>query len=394
MLTRRDCPGKATPLTLSAHNGEGTVVGPRGILDLDPSSPSSVAEPLRRTGVVPHAGRRVDLNHDLDRSGPARPGKGNPSQLGWSFVPQDADGETVMPPYCPEIARGAVVEILGRATGGISLGTLSGWDGDAGTLARVLAAKEWVSGGIAALNHRLQAGKPPASSNHPAGGTGEITPEFLEWIWTAISQGAGNEMVTCAETANYRVVLEAGGDAGCHAWSIEYPNQGYQGFGMLRVLDTIKSGGAAPAGLIDAQDGLPRAPLADLLGWAKAVELIAFLNTKVHAGFMFRVGGTSALTPALSRSGEGEFSAASVRCGSLGLSCGGHGERGRGGAAAGTLKDKRDVRGQVSVGGNKAMRNTAVAMAGMDGAAEGREPRPKVRRRGASSFRKILEVKC
>ena len=47
--------------------------------------------------------------------------------------------------------------------------------------ARVLAAKEWVSGGIAARNHRLvQAGKPPASSNHPAGGTGEITPEYTE----------------------------------------------------------------------------------------------------------------------------------------------------------------------------------------------------------------------
>ena len=35
---------------------------------------------------------------------------------------------------------------------------------------------------------------------------------------------------------------------------------------------------------------------------------------------MYGVGGTLALTPALSRSGEGEFSVASVRCGSPGLS--------------------------------------------------------------------------
>ena len=39
------------------------------------------------------------------------------------------------------------------------------WDKDAGTPAGVLALREWMSGGIAVLNHRLPAGKPPASSN-------------------------------------------------------------------------------------------------------------------------------------------------------------------------------------------------------------------------------------
>ena len=114
MVTRRDCPGKATPCTLSAHNGEDTVVGPRGILDLDPSS------------VVPHAGRRVDLNHDLARSGPARTGKGNPSQLGSSFIPQDADGETVMPPYCPEYGAGAGGGGCGSACRGYCMGGSGG----------------------------------------------------------------------------------------------------------------------------------------------------------------------------------------------------------------------------------------------------------------------------
>ena len=80
---------------------------------------------------------------------------------------------------------------------------------------------------------------------------------------------------------------------------------------------------------------------------AKDDELIAFLDTRVQAGFRLGGGGTSALTPALSRSGEGECSAASARCGSLGLSCGGHDEPGLGGAAARNLEDNGDVRGRV-----------------------------------------------
>ena len=159
-------------------------------------------------------------------------------------------------------------------------------------------------------------------------------PELPEWVGMIISQSAGNKMVTCVENANYRVGSAADADTGCHGGSVEYANQRYQEFGMHRVWDALKSGRAAPAGINDAQGGLTGAPLADSLCRAKAVELIAFLNTKVHASYRLGGGGTSALTPTLSRSGEGEFSAASVRCGSLGLSCGSDGDRGLGGAAA------------------------------------------------------------
>ena len=183
---------------------------------------------------------------------------------------------------------------------------------------------------------------------------GEI-PEYPEWGWEMNAQDIGNKKVMREKIAIYRVVLEAAADAGCRA---------------------------------------------------EAVELIAFLNTIAHADFMFSVGGTPALTPALSRSGEGEFSAASVWCGSLGLSCGGNGDRGRSGADAGTLEDKGDVRGRVRVGGNQAPWNTAVAvaMAGMDGAAEIRGQRSEdgcdfvleeiggelVRRRNCPEFSKWL----
>ena len=155
------------------------------------------------------------------------------------------------------------------------------------------------------------------------------TPEYQEWVWKVMAQSAGNEMVTCVKNANIWVVFRPEADAGRRA---------------------------------------------------EAVELIERLNTQVHSGFRLCVGGTTALTPTLSRSGEGEFSAASVQCRSLGLSCGGHGERGLGGAIAGTLEDKGGARGRVKVGGSQVPRNTAVAMAGMDGTAEGRDPQPKVRR--------------
>ena len=103
----------ATPRCyLPAHCGDDTAVGQRGILthDHDPSSPSSVAEPLRR----------VDLNHNLVSFGPARgipprPLKGNPSASGWSFIPQDPGGELVMALDCPEIGGGGGqgVELIG-----------------------------------------------------------------------------------------------------------------------------------------------------------------------------------------------------------------------------------------------------------------------------------------
>ena len=42
------------------------------------------------------------------------------------------------------------------------------------------------------------------------------TPEYPEWVGTAISQSAGDEMVTCVEIASYRVVFAVDADAGCH----------------------------------------------------------------------------------------------------------------------------------------------------------------------------------
>ena len=92
---------------LSARGGEATVSGQRGILtlDLDPFS------------VVPHAGRRVDLNHNLVLSGPARPGKGNPSESGWSFVLEIIRDEMLTRRSCPEFARDGG----GRGDGGKAL---------------------------------------------------------------------------------------------------------------------------------------------------------------------------------------------------------------------------------------------------------------------------------
>ena len=66
---------------------------------------------------------------------------------------------------CPEIewskAAGnwCVVSLRGV------VGMVTAWDKDSGTPAGVLTLIEWLSGGIATLNHRLPAGKPPASSN-------------------------------------------------------------------------------------------------------------------------------------------------------------------------------------------------------------------------------------
>ena len=69
---------------LAGRVGVDTAVGHRGILTLD-----------------------LDLNHNLVLSGPVRSGQGNPSQLGWSFVLQDAGGEMLARRNCPENGAGA-----------------------------------------------------------------------------------------------------------------------------------------------------------------------------------------------------------------------------------------------------------------------------------------------
>ena len=59
-------------------------------------------------------------------------------------------------------------------------------------------------------------GRPQGASAAETFSNAAQTPEYLEWVWTAMSQGAGNKMVTCVKSASYRVVLAAGADAGCH----------------------------------------------------------------------------------------------------------------------------------------------------------------------------------
>ena len=92
VLMPRDCPefsGGADPAPsgtppgfLPTHTGAYTVAGHRGNLTLD-----------------------LTLNHNLVLSAPARTGQGNPSQLGWSFVLQDAGDEWIMRLDCPEFRR-------------------------------------------------------------------------------------------------------------------------------------------------------------------------------------------------------------------------------------------------------------------------------------------------
>ena len=66
---------------------------------------------------------------------------------------------------CPEFSSGAVEGTLVVLSISGVLGIVRVRDEDAGTPAGVLTVRERVTGGIAALNHRLPAGKPPASSN-------------------------------------------------------------------------------------------------------------------------------------------------------------------------------------------------------------------------------------
>ena len=174
--------------------------------------------------------------------------------FGW----QNAAGEWVMPLDCPEFSGGSILESSGLAATPCIQTTRGGEDGIVtgtghffrpyGTGAEALSSthrwKQWAI-----------IGRPCGTS---AAGTFPIipergkTPELPEWVWTAISQGAGNEVVTCEENVNGRV-----------------------GVGGTSDLTPSPSSVADYCG-----------------GWT------------------------------LSRSGEGEFSAASARCGSLGLSCG------------------------------------------------------------------------
>ena len=154
-------------------------------------------------------GERTWCQVQVSNSG-AIPGWAAAPQSRCSFVLEEIGGELLIPQDCPEFSDRDVVETLGVTSSGPACvtpsSTLSARDEDAGTPAGVLRAGEGRSGGIAALNHRLPAGKPPASSDHRRLHL-ILTPEYLEWVWKAISQGTGNERVTCMKNAKYRVGL-------------------------------------------------------------------------------------------------------------------------------------------------------------------------------------------
>ena len=190
------------------NNREDTVVGQRGILTLD-----------------------------LDRSSRACALCGIRLELWRGFILQDAGGEWVMPQDCPKFARGgggrgggvkapegwrsphpggqgsAPVLRSSTAEGGLhplrrGVNTADGgWVGMEKTPVRAVAAKRtgFCHPGVEDF---LLCRVPPRALFE--------TPEYLEWVWTAISQSAGNEMVTCAEIASYRVVFAADADAECH----------------------------------------------------------------------------------------------------------------------------------------------------------------------------------
>ena len=89
------------------------------------------------------------------------------------------------------------------------------------------------------------------------------TPEYPEWVWTAMSQGAGNEMVTCVKCASYRVVLATGADAGCHVRPRETgaPNEGFHPWGgppVCRFQGPPAPRNPAPS--VPPQAGLRRRP--------------------------------------------------------------------------------------------------------------------------------------
>ena len=89
--------------------------------------------------------------------------------------------------------------------------TQSAGDEGAGTPAGVLRVREQVSGGIAALNHRLPAGKPPASSSHRLR-RGKETPKS-EPECDFVTESIGEEWVMrrdCPEISNPKTGFSMG----------------------------------------------------------------------------------------------------------------------------------------------------------------------------------------
>ena len=127
MLTRRDCPGKAPPCTLSAwdrevvrrraeyrgqrsedRGGEGRDSGVKAVEGNRTPSPGGNTARLGRDE------HPCGLHRGVDTAVGALVGMRRWSKMGWGFVLQDAGGEWVMRNNCPELRR------LGRQGSGLS----------------------------------------------------------------------------------------------------------------------------------------------------------------------------------------------------------------------------------------------------------------------------------
>ena len=171
-------------------------------------------------------------------------------ELACGFVLYDAGGEWVMRRECPGFTGGPVVETTGLGASGIARSTLTSSDENAGTPAGVLAVKGSVTGGIATLNHRLPAGKPPASS-HRRLRRGKGTPEIPELGCGFILYDVEGEGLMRRDCPGF-----------CPG-NVESGRFGWEGGGqdLMPLLSTLQwrpKGGATPAGSCAAwPEGFP-----------------------------------------------------------------------------------------------------------------------------------------
>ena len=168
------------------------------------------------------------------------------------FSSQDADGERLRRQICPVIGtgvggRGSGVKAIPQARdrspspGGIT--SRLGADGGSWGLRRKMSQAD---GGLEEMQKTpdLAVSSKRTGFCHPSGmedflcgkaphSTLLETPEYPEWVWTATSQSAANKMVTCVDSASYRVVLVAGVDVGRHVRPLETgaPNVGFHPWG-------------------------------------------------------------------------------------------------------------------------------------------------------------------
>ena len=121
------------------------------------------------------------------------------AEAGCGFVMEDVGGQLLMHLKCPVLSGGAFAGTRGVISNGGAPGMGRAWDGGAGTPAGVLGVRGSVSGGIAALNHRLPTGKPPASLNQRRRRENE-TPEYPESKCQVHAQATHDQWIIHEET--------------------------------------------------------------------------------------------------------------------------------------------------------------------------------------------------